>query len=128
IRFTTTGTLDTSFASSGIFDLPSVDVQSAEPMSDGKLLDAGIDTQSSASYRVLRLSAAGVIDNTFGAAADGISSASVNFGIFHSPVPLQTLITPDDKILLFENTALVKLSPFGQVDQTFGRVITFNAR
>jgi uncharacterized delta-60 repeat protein len=128
IRFTNTGALDTTFASGGMLNLTQVSVPSAELLPDGKLLLTGEDASDNAVFRVVRLTASGDIDNTFGTVADGLASASINLGDYHSYAASHALTTSDGNIVFFVSDAVAKLNSSGQLDDAFGRITSYSIR
>jgi uncharacterized delta-60 repeat protein len=123
-RYTTSGTLDTSFSSDGIhvFDLGSSADDRLEGMdlqSDGKIVVGGY---SGGDWAVARLTAAGDMDTTFGG-GDGITTT--NFG--GTEEASEVVIASDGKILLGGYTnasggydmALVRYTSAGVLDTTF---------
>jgi uncharacterized delta-60 repeat protein len=123
-RYTTSGTLDTSFSGDGIhvFDLGSSADDRLEAMdlqSDGKIVVGGY---SGGDWAVARLTAAGALDTTFGG-GDGITIS--DFG--GTEEASEVVIASDGKILLGGYTnasggydmALVRYTSAGVLDTTF---------
>jgi uncharacterized delta-60 repeat protein len=132
-RFNVDGGLDTAFGTGGVFSLnistaasPTDRATCVGVQSDGKIIVAGYTRGAVANeFCVIRLTAAGVLDTTFG--AGGISQIDFN-GRSDQVFALRVL--SDDKIVLggraynAGNTdsdyAVARLSPNGALDTSFG--------
>ena len=133
-RLNLDGTLDTSFASGGKLLKSFGDTTNGHcvtALPDGRILTSGyVDnttTGLSSAFFIMRLSANGLIDKSFGTAgstlvqAGGGSSSNNNYCHWQ-------LVQPDGKILVFGgsvinrvgNVALMRLSADGVLDSTFG--------
>ncbi len=109
-RYNTNGSLDTSFGTSGITSLPSIEdvpFTAVALQTDGGIVAVGVNI-------VVRFLSTGVLDSTFGAA--GIESLGNDFiGAATQGVVIQ----PDGKILVADRYLLRFLSN-GQFDTSFG--------
>jgi uncharacterized delta-60 repeat protein len=109
-RYHTNGALDTSFGTSGIATIPSIEdipLTAIALQTDGKIVVSG-------STFVARYSSKGVLDSTFGTA--GIATLK---DFFFGTTPTGLLVQPDGKILLADGE-LVRFLPDGQLDTGFG--------
>ena len=144
VRLNSDGTLDTSFGADNSDGTPdgvvSVslgagdDVGSAVAMqADGKILVAGTSTSvggSSSNIVILRLTATGTLDSTFGTANDGTPDGVVNMSLGDGNDMATALkIQSDGKIVVVgttgnpggSNMAVVRLTTDGSLDTTFGK-------
>jgi uncharacterized delta-60 repeat protein len=109
-RYHTNGTLDTSFGTSGIATIPSIEdipLTAITLQTDGKILVSGTTF-------VARYSSKGVLDSTFG--TGGIATLK---DFFFGTTPTGLLVQPDGKILLADGE-LVRFLSDGQLDTGFG--------
>lgn len=134
VRYLSDGSLDTTFGVSGIARTP---VGLGDDMAyvlqrqgDGKLLLAGTASYTSEQFAVIRYTAAGVLDSSFGSAGKALFTLPDRDGT-GTAMALQS----DGKVLLggtassasLSDLALLRLSSAGALDTTFnttGRVIT----
>jgi uncharacterized delta-60 repeat protein len=124
IRFDTDGSLDTSFASSGVFDIsfgPFGDIGMAVALqADGKIIVAGTGTENNTDqFFVLRLTANGDLDSTF--SGDGYHL----FG-FDGPARANAVAVQDDGRIVVAGRAstdsamaIARLTTTGGLDPTF---------
>lgn len=143
-RFNTDGSLDTSFGAGNGDGTPdgvvSVslgagnDVGSAAAMqADGKIVVAGTSTSvggSSSNIVLLRLSANGTLDSTFGTANDGTPDGVVNLSLGDGNDVVNALkIQADGKMVVVgstvnagsSNIAVARFNTNGSLDTTFGQ-------
>jgi uncharacterized delta-60 repeat protein len=109
-RYNSNGSLDTSFGTSGVVSIPSIEavpLMAVALQSDGSIVAVGVNI-------VVRFLSSGVLDSTFGTA--GIASLGNDFiGAATQGVVIQ----PDGKILVADRYLLRFLSN-GQFDTSFG--------
>jgi uncharacterized delta-60 repeat protein len=109
-RYNSNGSLDTSFGTSGVASIPSIEavpLMAVALQSDGSMVAVGVNI-------VVRFLSTGVLDSTFGTA--GIASLGNDFiGAATQGVVIQ----PDGKILVADRYLLRFLSN-GQFDTSFG--------
>ncbi len=118
VRLNTNGTLDTSFASSGVFSIRFRDVQNftvgVAVQSDGKILAVGTGLPQGG--QLIRLNTNGSLDTSFGTAG------SVSLTLTPAALALQS----DGKIILTGAIAgqgtrvMTRFTAEGQVDNSFG--------
>jgi len=114
-RYTTTGSLDTTFGTGGLVLQSLVDggvFSGLAIQSDGKILTVAPDNDFK--LAVFRYNSNGTPDTTFG--TDGIASVTVSLVFTTGPLAL----LPDGKILATANNTLVRLTSSGQLDTSFG--------
>jgi len=116
-RYNTNGSLDTSFGTNGIVTTSNVALPSAIVLqTNGDIVVAGsiVFRGSSETMNVLRYSASGILDSTFG--TGGIVTLSNDQGAASSALALQ----PNGDILYANGSVLFRLLPNGQLDASFG--------
>jgi uncharacterized delta-60 repeat protein len=116
-RYNTNGSLDTSFGTSGIVTTSNVALPSAIVLqTNGDIVVAGsiVFRGSSETMNVLRYSASGVLDTTFG--TGGIVTLSNDQGAANNALALQ----PNGDILYANGSILFRLLSNGQPDASFG--------
>ncbi len=113
-RYNTNGSLDTSFGTSGVTSIPSIEdvpFTAIALQSDGSIVATGVNI-------VVRFLSTGVLDSTFG--TGGIASLGNDF----IGAPTQgVVVQPDGKILVADRYLLRFLSN-GQFDTSFGNAGT----
>ena len=128
-RFTIDGSLDTSFAGTGIHtsevELTNHWIKQVFTQSDGKIVIAGsgYDDNGYVFAFLTRLTSAGVVDTTYG--TDGVVSIP---NLLSSPNLFEAAIQPDNQIVIantiYSNdiytTVLSRITVKGEFDQTFG--------
>ena len=137
LRYDSTGTLDPSFGSSGLQFLAFPDADTSQFIrmnlqSDGGIIVGGY-TSNENQFAVTRLDASGELDPSFGSNGTQL----IRFG---SPNDWMRdlLVTPDDSILAFGETAqpgaplaaIAKLTPNGNLDTSFegdGKAVLINS-
>jgi uncharacterized delta-60 repeat protein len=134
VRYLPNGSLDTSFGTGGLAQLPPTGIASFPPglaiQPDGKYLWAGEATApngSNGSFAAVRFNANGTLDRTFG--TGGLATTAFpNSNVQGADA---VLVQPNGKILLggeaLQNSyhapadaALARFNPDGTLDQTFG--------
>ncbi|HEV7302400.1 MAG TPA: carbohydrate-binding protein [Tepidisphaeraceae bacterium] len=132
-RFTSAGTLDTTYGVGGIADIPALTFNPAGLFSywtrdaaidgDGRIVVVGMGVNTDRDILALRLTADGALDETFGVA--GVATINVNATDQGTAVA----IAPDGGIVLAAETAttnsaskpmLVRLNSSGIIDANFG--------
>ncbi|MGO9518544.1 MAG: hypothetical protein ACLPND_16025 [Candidatus Korobacteraceae bacterium] len=111
-RYNTDGSLDTAFGSGGIVSTPSLEdspFTSVALQSDGKI----VAVAGGFTAFVLRYTASGVLDSTFG------TSGIVTLSFINGPAASGVLVQPDGNILV-ANNSLFRLLSNGQFDTSFG--------
>lgn len=113
------GTLDTSFGTDGIVDIPDLcKIFSAKILPDGKILGSGYVIESNLTYKacIFRLNPDGSLDTSF----DSDGKLVFNyFGTYDSVISLY--VYADGKILAgLEYGKLLRLNQDGSYDTTFG--------
>ncbi len=128
VRYTTTGTPDSTFGSAGVVVTSVEDEDQARAMAiqpDGKILLAGYSAlNGTADYIVIRYQTDGSLDEDFG--AGGVVATDVS----NIDLASSMLLLPDGKILVGGNTnyqnfanedvGLVQYNPDGSLDTNFG--------
>jgi uncharacterized delta-60 repeat protein len=134
VRYLPNGSLDTTFGTGGLAQLPATGIPSFPPglaiQPDGKYVWAGEATApngTNGAFAAVRFSANGTVDQTFG--TGGLATTAFpNSNVQGADA---VLVQPDGKILLggaaFLNSyhapevaALARFNPNGTLDQTFG--------
>ncbi|HEX7416410.1 MAG TPA: hypothetical protein VF315_00025, partial [Steroidobacteraceae bacterium] len=140
VRFTTTGTLDTTFGSGGVraVDFGGIDeAHSLTQQADGSLIAAGLTSSgagAAANMAIVRVTANGTLDTSF----NGTGKQTVAFGALRSSVE-SVVVQPDGKIVLAGSVqdnstttttngivtsttdcALARLNADGTLDMSFG--------
>jgi uncharacterized delta-60 repeat protein len=118
VRLNSNGTLDTSFASGGVFSIRYRDVQNVTTgvaiQADGRILAVGTGLPSGG--QLIRLNANGSFDTSFGN----------NGSVFLSLTPAALALQPDGKIIVDgaidgqQTRVMMRYTSAGQVDTTFG--------
>jgi uncharacterized delta-60 repeat protein len=133
-RLNTNGTPDTGFSGDGI-DTSLVASGSRDGVRDFAFLPAGqflavgtAGTSNSGGFGIVRYNANGAVDSSYGDGGSAlVSFGSSTFADFASEN--RVLIDGDGNAILVGNTrdglAITRLTPGGDLDDTFGRVITF---
>jgi uncharacterized delta-60 repeat protein len=121
-RYTTTGTLDTSFGDGGrvetVFDLGSDDVASALAIqADGKIVAAGVSNNR---FALARYNTDGTLDTSF----NGDGKLMTHFAAGSADLALAVAIQADGKIVAAgvsnDRFALARYNTNGTLDTTFG--------
>jgi uncharacterized delta-60 repeat protein len=131
VRYTPTGTLDSTFNDTGIVTTPIGSGEDrgfgVELQSDGKIVVAGFSENGNGNtgFAVVRYTTTGTLDSTFN--DTGIVTTPIgNFGDVAFPVAIQ----PDDKIVVAgaadDSFAVVRYTVSGSLDSTFnqGGIVT----
>jgi uncharacterized delta-60 repeat protein len=116
-RYTTTGSLDSTFGNGGIVVEPENNGGPAFGLaiqSDGKIVTAAPDDFELA---VSRFNTNGTLDTTFGA---GGTSKFRAWGLLFAPANGSVALLADGKIVVGVNGVLVRLLTDGQLDSSFG--------
>lgn len=124
-RFNANGTLDTSYATAGLFKTSTLSANSMVVQSDGKVLATGLTTVSGrARLSVYRLTDGGTLDSSFGG-GDGIA----DFDLGRDAFGMRAVQLADGKIVVGgtvggndadADLVLVRLNSNGTLDTTFG--------
>jgi uncharacterized delta-60 repeat protein len=134
-RLNTDGSADTGFSGDGIDTSLAVDDDSDEGVRDFSFLPGGqflvvgsTSTSNSGGFGVVRYNDNGTLDSTYG--DDGIALVSFGSSTFPNLASEnRVLIDGDGNAILLgssnDGLAIARLTPGGDVDETFGRVITF---
>lgn len=126
VRVTATGALDPTFGSGGKVMTPVLfgddRAYNMAVQSDGKILLAGYTSNFDWDFAVVRYSANGVLDNTFGSSGKAVLDFGGNDDLAYS-----LAVQSDDKILVAGETTgadsyvgLLRLTANGLLDDTFG--------
>lgn len=120
-RLNADGSLDDAFGDGGkqtVDFSASAGATGVALQSDGKIVVAGLSQASEQDFALARLNSDGSLDNTFGANGRQL----VDFG--PSEQASGVVVQPDGKIVLsgsdFNDFVVVRLTPFGALDTTFG--------
>lgn len=124
VRLTTTGDLDSTFASGGIANLPTGagdgDIQDVTIDSRGRIYAAGFRDTPTDQMLVFRLTVDGRLDTTFG--SGGIATTGALLTV---PIAYKVIIQPDGKVLLAgrewggsQDVAFARFSSSGVLDTT----------
>lgn len=126
VRYTSTGALDTSFGTDGIFSTSvrgssSDSVQSMVLQSDGKILVAGISIQSNnRDFALIRLTSNGSLDTSFGSGG----KVTTTFTSSSQDEGRSVAVQGNGKILVSGRSrydfALIRYTAGGQLDTGFG--------
>ncbi|MBL9131306.1 MAG: hypothetical protein JNG86_08915 [Verrucomicrobiaceae bacterium] len=126
VRYTTTGTLDSSFGTGGkaTFDFGANEAGFGMALqSDGKIILVGTSTTTSASFAAIRVSANGSIDTTFGSGGQVVTSMG-NSGQGANGVAVQgngkILVAGYSYIAGDADFVLLRYTTAGVLDGTFG--------
>jgi uncharacterized delta-60 repeat protein len=109
-RYNTNGSLDTSFGTSGIASIPSIEdipLTSVALQSDGKIVGVGVNF-------VVRYLTNGTLDSAFG------SAGIVSLGDMFLGEPLTGVVVQPDGKILVANHYLLRFLSNGQFDTSFG--------
>lgn len=124
VRYTTTGSLDSSFGTGGVVITSGTQAAFGIALqSDGKIVVAASGTTSTLGIQVIRYNTNGSLDTSFG--TGGIANVRPFNGVFFEQLTGALLVEPNGKILVAADTPLggsdlVSLLTNGQLDLSFG--------
>jgi uncharacterized delta-60 repeat protein len=130
VRYNVNGTLDASFAGSGVVTNTPQSMIDAAVQPNGKIVAAGTKTSGSNDFALVRYNADGSLDKTFGG---GKGEVTTDIGNKSNDVAVRIALQADGKIVVAgatapngvsttttDDLALVRYNPDGSLDTTFG--------